>query len=220
MFLREYSKGIYCPLVEVSLCVWNASLVLKTCLGTGFISALQTAFLLCSCCSLHLRSIKADVLSCPGGSSQRGHVHHHPRAPPLPADAAAAGAAGLRPAGGVRRDAEEAGALPRRHREPPADRVVLAESGGVHQRGARAFPALRQRPVQVAFEPGRHHAEVPNHQGGSGESISNNDTPCDQSWRLTQSLHLTVPSSPSTDSQRLRPASFYSVSPRTQARPS
>lgn len=121
------------------------------------ISAHQTAFLLCCCRSLYLavRSIKADTVpSCPGGSSQRGHVHHHPRAPPLTADGAAAGAAGVRPARGLRRDAEEAGALPRHHREPPAHRLVLAESGGVHQRGAGALPALRLRPVQVAFQPG------------------------------------------------------------------
>lgn len=73
--------------------------------------SLPTTFLLvltrepvCCCSSLYLvlRSIKADVVVfCPGGSSQRGHVHHHPRAPPLPADSAAAGAAGLRPARGL-----------------------------------------------------------------------------------------------------------------------
>lgn len=69
----------------------------------------------------------------PGGSSQRRHVHHHPCAPPLLADGAAAGAAGLRTARGLRRDAEEAGALPRHHREPPAHWLVVAEPGGVHQ---------------------------------------------------------------------------------------
>lgn len=143
------------------------------------ISAPQTVCLLFCCCSLYLVlwSIKADVvLWCPGGSSQRGHVHHHPCAPPLPADSAAAGAAGLRPTRGLRRDAEEACALPWHHREPPAYWLVLAELGGVHQWGASAFPAFRLWPVQIAFQPGWHHAEVPDHQGRQGEAFANNLT--------------------------------------------
>lgn len=105
----------------------------------------------------------------PGGHRQRGHVHHHPRAAPLPADGSAAGAAGVRPARGLRGHAEEAGALPRHHREPPANRLVLAEPGGVHQRGAGAIPAFRLRQVPAADQPGRYHTEVPNHQGRQGE---------------------------------------------------
>lgn len=191
-FLREYTKETYCIRVQFCVCVWNSSSVWKSRL---FISAQQTAFLLCWCCSLYLRSIKADVLSCPGGSSQRGHVHHHPCATALPADTTAAGAAGLRPAWGLCGDAEEAGAIPWHHRGPPADWLVLAESGGVHQWGAGAFPALCQRQVQVAFEPSRHHPEVPNHQSGSGESLYNSNKPDkgQQSWSLTSFYHFLQP---------------------------
>lgn len=110
---------------------------------------------MCCCCCLNLAvgGTEAAALLCAGGRHQRGHVHHHPRAPPLPADGPAAGAAGLRHAGGLRGDAEEAGALPRHHGEPPGHPLVLAELGGVHQRGASAFPALRLRPVQAALQP-------------------------------------------------------------------
>lgn len=102
---------------------------------------------------------------CPGGSSQRGHVHHHPRAPPLSVDSTAAGAAGLWHARGLCWDAKEAGALPWHHREPPAYWLVLAEPGGVHQWGASAFPSFCLWPVQVAFQPSWYYSEVPNHQG-------------------------------------------------------
>lgn len=43
---------------QICVCVWNSSLVWKSCLGTGLFSALQTAFLLCWCCSLYLRASK------------------------------------------------------------------------------------------------------------------------------------------------------------------
>lgn len=130
--------------VRISICAWNSASILNSQSALLFPLVL-TRQLICCCGFLYLafRSIKADVvLLCPGGSSQRGHVHHHPRAPPLPADSAAAGAAGLRPAGGLRRDVKEAGAIPWHHWEPSAHWLVLAEFGGVHQWGESAFPAF------------------------------------------------------------------------------
>lgn len=173
----KLSPGKIIPLVWISLCLRNTGFVLNIQPAHQFPLAHTRQPVCCShcCCSLYLtlRSIKADVaLLCPGGSHQRGHVHHHPRAPPLPADSTAAGAAGLRPARGLCWDAEEAGALPWHHREPPAHWLVLAELGGVHQWGEGAVPTVRLGQVQVALQPGWYHTEVSNHQGGQGKVIS------------------------------------------------
>lgn len=116
----------------------------------------------------------ADVVAsprlCPGGGGPGGDVLDRPRPPAVPADRQAAGADGLRDAGDLLRGAEEGGALPGGGRAARAGPVVLADPGPVLQRGARPLHALRVRTLPAARQHGRHLPEVPDHEGGSGES--------------------------------------------------
>jgi len=88
----------------------------------------------------------------------------------VPADGGAAGADGVRHAGDLLRRAEEGGAVPGGGGAAGAGAVVLADAGGVLQRGARALHALRVRTLPAARQHRRHLAEVPDHEGGPGEA--------------------------------------------------
>lgn len=94
-----------------------------------------------------------------------------PGAAALSADSQAAGADGVRDAGDLLRRAEEGGALQRGGRAALAGAVVLADPGGVLQRGASPLHALRLRTLEAAGQHGRHLAEVSDHEGGQGESV-------------------------------------------------
>lgn len=72
-------------------------------------------------------------------------------------------------AGDLLRRAEEGGALPGGGRAALAGAVVLADSGGVLQRGASPLHALRLRSLQAAGQHGRHLSEVPDHESGPRE---------------------------------------------------
>lgn len=87
----------------------------------------------------------------------------------VPADGQAAGADGVRHAGDLLRRAEEGGALQGGGRAALPGPVVLADAGGVLQRGAGALHALRVGTLEAARQHGRHLAEVSDHEGGSGE---------------------------------------------------
>lgn len=88
------------------------------------------------------------------------------------ADGEAAGADGVWDAGDLLRCSEEGCAVQGGGRAALAGAVVLADPGGVLQRGAGPLHALRLRTLQAACQHGRHLAEVPNHEGGPGESGS------------------------------------------------
>lgn len=47
--------------------------------------------------------------------------------------------------------------------------MVLADSGGVLQRGASPLHALRVRTLEAARKHGRHLSEISDHEGGQGE---------------------------------------------------
>lgn len=87
----------------------------------------------------------------------------------VPADGQAAGADGVRHAGDLLRRAEEGGALQGGGRAARPGAVVLADPGGVLQRGAGPLHALRLGTLEAARQHGRHLAEVPDHEGGQGE---------------------------------------------------
>lgn len=106
-----------------------------------------------------------------GGGGAWGHVVDRPGAAALSADSQAAGADGVRDAGDLLRRAEEGGALQRGGRAALAGAVVLADPGGVLQRGASPLHALRLRTLEAAGQHGRHLAEVSDHEGGPGESV-------------------------------------------------
>lgn len=89
----------------------------------------------------------------------------------LPADGQAAGADGVRHARDLLRRAEEGGALQGGGRAALPGAVVLADSGGVLQRGAGPLHALRLRALEAARQHGRHLAEVSDHEGRQGESV-------------------------------------------------
>lgn len=104
-----------------------------------------------------------------GGGGARGHVVDRAGATAVAADGQAAGADGVRHAGDLLRRAEEGGALPGGGRAALAGAVVLADPGGVLQRGARPLHALRVGTLEAARQHGRHLAEVSDHEGGPGE---------------------------------------------------
>lgn len=106
-----------------------------------------------------------------GGGGARRHVVDRPGAAALPADGQAAGADGVRHAGDLLRRAEEGGAIQRGGRAALLGAVVLADSGGVLQRGASPLHALRLRTLEAAGQHGRHLSEVSDHEGGPGEWI-------------------------------------------------
>lgn len=105
-----------------------------------------------------------------GGSSEGGHVFHHPSPVALSAYGSAAGTAGLWPARGLCGDAEEGGTIPWCYRQPPTHWLAVAEPRGIHQWGESPVPALCVRTLQTAIQSGRHHAEVSDHQSWSGKT--------------------------------------------------
>lgn len=93
-----------------------------------------------------------------------------PGAAAVSAHGQAAGADGLRDARDLLRRPEEGGPVPGGGRAALAGSVVLADPGGVLQRGAGPVHALRLGTLPAARQHGRHFPEVPDHEGGPGES--------------------------------------------------
>lgn len=105
-----------------------------------------------------------------GGGGQGRNVVDRSGAVAVSAHGEAAGADGLRDAGDLLRRSEEGGSLPRGGRAALAGAVVLADPGGAIQRGEGPLHAFRVGTLQAARQHSRHFTEVPDHEGGPGES--------------------------------------------------